>query len=282
MKQGLSYLIPPATVTVLHLLTRQQTPMVRVFVICFGLMYSMKALVISEEVRNGLKMRTSAWAVYAIVWVGMRPRRLASVFRLQSNGWQDVLRGLFFVAAGSLALALIDLNGPEIIQVIIAFVSLIWLLHFGLLNILCGMLRMAGAKVRRPMYVPMLAGSLTDFWGKRWNRPFTDMLQVTLYRRFRGRLSRVWLVLLSFLVSGILHEVAIGLPVQASYGQPTGYFIIQGLGVIAETRTKLTGLLGRIWTMAVLVIPLPLLFPEPFLMQVVVPTARVLQSLITN
>jgi alginate O-acetyltransferase complex protein AlgI len=57
--------------------------------------------------------------------------------------------------------------------------------------------------------------------------------------------------------------MAISLPVRAGYGLPLLYFAIHGALVLVE-RALGRGL-GRVWTLAALALPLPLLFHRPFL-----------------
>ena len=76
----------------------------------------------------------------------------------------------------------------------------------------------------------------------------------------------------SFLGSGLLHELAISVPVRAGGGIPTAYFALHGVLLIAEGRLASAGhtiervaSVGRTWTLGWLVLPLPILFHRPFL-----------------
>jgi alginate O-acetyltransferase complex protein AlgI len=83
---------------------------------------------------------------------------------------------------------------------------------------------------------------------------------------------------LSFLGSGLLHELAISVPVQAGYRMPLGYFALQVVVCLIEHRLARAGhaidresWVGRIWTLAWPVLPLPILFHWPFLAGVLWP-----------
>jgi alginate O-acetyltransferase complex protein AlgI len=82
----------------------------------------------------------------------------------------------------------------------------------------------------------------------------------------------------AFLASGLLHEIAISLPVGAGFGLPLSYFALHGALMLAERRLEESGRplsrhkwLGRAWTLFWLVAPLPILFHRPFLEGVVWP-----------
>ena len=96
------------------------------------------------------------------------------------------------------------------------------------------------------------------------------MTSIAVYRPLASRLGRGPALLAGFAMSGLLHEMAISLPVRAGFGLPLAYFLIQG-GLVAGERAlaargrPVAGPLGRAWTLFWLVAPLPLLFHRPFL-----------------
>jgi hypothetical protein len=82
--------------------------------------------------------------------------------------------------------------------------------------------------------------------------------------------------------SGVVHDLVISVPAGGGYGWPTLYFVIQGLGLLAErSRFGKTLGLGRGWrgrafTAAVVVGPAYGLFHPPFVRGVVLPFLDVL------
>ena len=79
--------------------------------------------------------------------------------------------------------------------------------------------------------------------------------------------------------SGLLHELAISVPVGAGYGLPLAYFALHGLAmsiepVLAE-RGWLAGARGRVWTILIVGGPLPILFHPPFLRGIVWPLLEI-------
>jgi alginate O-acetyltransferase complex protein AlgI len=131
----------------------------------------------------------------------------------------------------------------------------------------------------RPLFkAPLVSKSLTEFWGKRWNLAFVEMTAIGIYRPLYRKVGRPVAIFTAFLFSGLLHEMAISVPVKAGYGLPLLYFSLHGLLVLAEGRLERGGFsiqrLGwwsRVWTLGWLALPLPLLFHWPFLRGVVWP-----------
>jgi alginate O-acetyltransferase complex protein AlgI len=122
-----------------------------------------------------------------------------------------------------------------------------------------------------PFDAPHRSTSLGEFWGRRWNRAFSDMTALLVYRPL-GRCGGALIGLGgAFVFSGLLHEVAISLPVRAGFGGPTAYFVLHALLVAIERRLAARGLfdwppgVGRVWTAAWLIAPLPVLFHRAFL-----------------
>lgn len=139
-------------------------------------------------------------------------------------------------------------------------VGVVFLLHFGLFHLLSLAWRTVGVDAKPLMNWPILATSLADFWGRRWNTAFRDLSYQLVFRPLRRhpRLA-TWTV---FLFSGLAHDVVMSLPVGSGYGLPTLYFMIQCAGLFLEK--KLPALRGRVFTAAVLLLPLPLLLHEGF------------------
>ena len=64
----------------------------------------------------------------------------------------------------------------------------------------------------------------------------------------------------AFIISGILHELAISLPAARGWGGPMLYFLIQAVGMVLEGKSRR----GRLWTWGWVFLPIPLLFHAPF------------------
>ena len=144
-------------------------------------------------------------------------------------------------------------------------------LHFGLFNVLAGLWRLAGVDCRPLFRAPLRATSLGEFWGRRWNLGFSEMTAVAVYRPLLGVLGKGGATVAAFLFSGLLHELAISLPVKAGFGLPLLYFALHGGLVWLERGLARAGCpvdrvkwLGHVWTLAWLALPLPILFHPAF------------------
>jgi hypothetical protein len=218
-----------------------------------------------------------------LAWPGMDPTRFMSKEPLSAGqkpealewfaaGSKIVLGVVMFVAAGRL------LNmGWEVAGAWLGMVGFIVTVHCGVFHLLSCVWRSRGMDARTLMDRPIAARSLAEFWSRRWNRAFRDMGYAAVYRPLVRRFGSTAAILAVFLFSGIVHETVITLSAGAGYGLPTAYFLLQGLAVVMEDSSvgKRMGLgrgwLGRAFALVVIVAPLPLLFPPPFVEGVVVP-----------
>lgn len=132
--------------------------------------------------------------------------------------------------------------------------------HFGVLRLACGALRALGIPVRPLFSRPIGSRSLHEFWGRRWNRAFSNLMRVVVVRPLSKRGRRSFGVFLSFVGSALLHEMALTWPVYAGIGGPTVYFLLQAGAHALEARFRPQGL-GPVWVFVVVAFPMPLLFP---------------------
>jgi alginate O-acetyltransferase complex protein AlgI len=152
----------------------------------------------------------------------------------------------------------------------------VFMLHFGLLQIISCAWQTAGVDAQPIMNRPLSSDSLGEFWA-RWNRAFRDASYSAIFRPIARRHSAVAATWAVFLFSGIVHELLISVPGRGGYGLPILYFAIQGAIEVGEGRltkrwprwSKFP--LGRILTLFVVFAPLPLLFHPPFVRNVIIP-----------
>ncbi len=222
-------------------------------------------------------------AAYLLAWPGMDAAAFLDPHPLPRD--RRPTPGECAFAAGKLALGVgITWGAVRLVPADVPFlrgwvgmVGLAFLLHFGSFHLLSCAWRAAGVDARPLMDWPVLARNVSEFWGRRWNTAFRDLTHGFLFRPLASRLgARVGLAV-GFLVSGLVHELVISVPAGGGYGWPTLYFVIQGLGLLAERSRagKRLGLgagwRGRAFAAVVTVGPAYGLFHPPFVLGVVVP-----------
>jgi hypothetical protein len=256
----------------------------RMLAIIAALLYAMKVVVMVEVgVPGGKSLSWLGWLGFAALWPGMRPGPFTRPGSGPLPGAMDLLRkGLARLAAGCILAALARLawvlTGSRLLATVLLLPGLSLMLHFGAFNLLAGAWWLAGVDARPLFRAPFESTSLAEFWGRRWNLAFSQMTALALYQPLVRRVGRRGALAGSFLGSGLLHELAISLPVGAGYGMPLAYFVLHGMLAMVESRLARAGhpidrvpWLGRAWTLAWLVIPLPALFHRPFLAGVIWP-----------
>jgi hypothetical protein len=159
----------------------------------------------------------------------------------------------------------------------LGFAAILLILHFGLFRLLSCAWRSIGVQAAPLMNNPLVAESVSEYWGRRWNTAFRDFTHKFLFGPLTSRLGPKGALVIGFLFSGLVHDLVISLPAGAGYGGPTLFFIIQGTAMLMErSRAGRRFGLGRGWrgwlfTMMVLVGPVWLLFHPPFATRVIRP-----------
>ena len=92
---------------------------------------------------------------------------------------------------------------------------------------------------------PPLARGLSDFWGRRWNVWMSEWFRQVVFRPLQAR--PVLALFAVFLVSGVLHEWVINVPLylvtgRKCFGSMILYFMLQAFGILMERRTRNRGL----------------------------------------
>lgn len=264
-------------------LTAFEPPGVRMLALILGLLFGMKAVVSVESAGGaGFRLAPTTWLAFATLWPGMRPALFARRHQSLPGSKGLLFWGLTYAGLGvvlvSLARQVFLFTGSPWLATAPLLVGLSLLLHFGLFKLAAGFWRMAGVDCRPLFRAPLLSRSLGEFWSRRWNLAFSEMTSAAAYRPVRRRLGRPAGLLAAFLLSGLLHEIAISVPVGAGFGGPTVYFALHGVLTALEDQMARGGRpvnraawVGRLWTVTTLVLPLPLLFHRPFLVGVVWP-----------
>jgi hypothetical protein len=283
-----SWVLLIVSILIVHLLFLHANPILRMLVIIATTFTAMKVIAVSQSYKTkALTLQFNQWLVFAGGWAGMRAQPFETLGQAAlPNAWPMIWFGVSRVIAGGLLIllarqiALLPLGPRPIYLLTTAFllVGLSLVLHFGLLSISAGTWRLKGVNTYYLFKQPVKSMSLTEFWGKRWNMAFSEMTSIAIFRPLRNKLGSGAALMIAFAFSGLLHELALSVPVNSGYGLPTIYFIIQGVLVLLEKvlTDKQAAFLkhpvtARLWTLFWVIAPMPLLFHLPFIRQIVWP-----------
>jgi hypothetical protein len=265
-------------------------PIVQMLAIIATTFTCMKVIAVTCAYKGKLLTLTfKQWLAFAIGWAGMRAQPFETLGGAPlPQAWSMIRFGISRVVAGVLLILVarlvvhLPLNAG-LIYVLVSSMLLIafsLILHFGLLGISAGAWRLSGVHTYVLFNQPARATSLTEFWSKRWNLAFSEMTSIAIFRPLKNKTGSALALTLAFVFSGLLHELALSVPVHSGYGLPMLYFIIQGALVLIEkafTINKVTFLRHRIWARVWvffwLVVPMPLLFHGHFIKQILWPLA---------
>jgi hypothetical protein len=240
-----------------------------------------------RTISRGADTTTFRSMAFLFLWPGMDAERFLALNRPVSKpafaSWAFALAKTIFGATLIWGVARLAGNGWGAGW--IGMIGFIFILHFGMFHLLALFWQRQGIDAQPLMRWPILANSLSDFWGKRWNAGFRDLAFGLLFVRLAGCMPPRIATLMIFLISGLIHELVITFPAGAGYGLPTFYFTIQGTGLLLE-RSRLgvrrglrRGVAGRIFALLVVTLPVFALFPEPFVLRVMVPFFQAIKAL---
>lgn len=231
--------------------------------ICSVLLGGMKGLVYAEWAGEE-RLTIRRYCVFAFLWFGMDP----ASFRHRRAGleWKDDVRlGLLLMLAGTLGSWLVW--AMEWRQILVMFVPMSLGFHFGALRVLKGGLRAAGFPVRTLFPNVLEARGIGDFWSRRWNVGYSQMMQRLVGRPVELLAGADAGTMAVFFISGLLHELAITLPVRSGFGMPTAFFTLHGILTLLEKRRGRP--FGKIPALLAVALPLGLLFPAEFQSEVI-------------
>ena len=270
----LVWLVTLAAYAVMHFASIDQPPLLRMVLLCCMLMAGMKWIVYSEWRRCGGEILPwGRWLCLATLWFGMEP--MAWTGKRRSLQWRThaLWGGACSLTGGALVFLM---SSYEVTMLIPLFIAMSIGFHFGALRLLTAFWRFQGFPVRILFRNPFLTRGFGDFWGKRWNLAYSQMMARAVKRPIQQKFGAKIALFCVFIVSGILHELAITVPVQAGYGLPTCFFLVQGVLTTLEKRENLVSatLCG-----ASLVLGLNFLFPTVFVEAVILPARDVFNLL---
>jgi hypothetical protein len=276
-------------VTTAFWLTRHGPKWGTTLAIALALFFALKI----ATVRGHACRATLPWTLaYLLLWPGMNAGRFfdsrGSCAAKPALGEAVAALGKTVVGIAMVAWAAVAVKHDALLSVAaVGMLGFIFVFHFGLFHVLSWLWRRAGIDAPLIMRAPLLATSLTEFWSERWNLAFVDSARRFLLWPLGRRWGAARAGMGVFLVSGVVHEVAISLPARGGWGGPMLYFLLNGLGAWLEKTVFARrcgigrgGVRGWLWTLLFTAAPLPLLFHRPLLEGVILPLLRDLNSVL--
>lgn len=256
--------------------------------ISFGLYFGLKWLTFSLA-RPEVKHSATRALFYLALWPGMDARTfLDEGVKPQPPKLQQWLIAVFETSFGAVLLWVVARSAfaaSPLLSGWVGLLGLIFLLHFGSFQLVALAWQSLGIDAEPIMRAPGLSTSLSEFWGKRWNLGFRQLSYDFVFQPLHRRVGVAEATLVVFVLSGLIHELAISLPAHGGYGLPTAYFSLQGAGVLLE-RSKIgrvaglqRGWNGRCFMAAMTAGPAFWLFHPPFVLRVIVPFLKAVKAL---
>jgi hypothetical protein len=260
------------------------------WLMAFALFFGCKWLTLGTALRQEARACQFRALAYLFAWPGMEAVRFLSPKLAPRCSRSVALRtgvvGVVRIVLGSFLLFGVARHAADpLLAGWTGMVGMILLLHFGFFQLLSLGWRTLRVDAPPIMKAPLRSTAVSEFWGERWNAAFNDLALRLVFRPAVRRSGIAGATLLAFLASGLVHEFVISLPAHAGYGLPTGYFLIQGLGVLTERSSVgqwlglRTGGRGWLFTMIVVAGPAFWLFHPPFVRQVIVPFMQAIGAL---
>lgn len=237
----------------------------------------------SQSLPHGL-----GWIVYLFLWPGMRPESFSQRSTPQESIARDFVEGFIFFVCGlilHLALILFWSTLEAELRLFAGLASFFLVIHFGFSSLLYTAYKLFGWPVEPLFKSPLKSSSLREFWSQRWNLAFVDMGKRIFLPLFPQKFGKSFAAFGIFIVSGVLHEIGISFPSNGGWGLPFLYFLIHGVLTLIEPSISVLNkftILRRLWVWAALLIPLPLLFHQPFLQTFIFPYFEFMNSLVTS
>ena len=280
----------PVAIAVIYFVFLHQHPVIKMLAIIATTFTGMKAIAAVQAYKDKpLTLKFKQWVVFSSGWAGMRPQPFETLGApALPNAWPMIRFGISRIVVGAILILFahwlvalhMSVTLTHIIVSVILLIGFSLILHFGLLGVSAGMWRLSGVNTYVLFRQPAKAKSLTEFWSKRWNIAFSEMTSVALFRPLKNKTGSAAALMIAFMFSGLLHELALSLPVNTGYGLPMLYFIIQGMLVLFERWMTIrqpkflnNKLLATAWVLFWVVVPAPLLFHAAFIHEIVWPLA---------
>lgn len=263
-------------------------PLILMFLYITATFLSLKIVVAHNHLGRDKQLNFSQWLVFCYLWFGMNPlpfkqfpsKSLDDFSGYLIKGASRILIGLLLIIGMDFIYANIHGGQYDFFLHLSYLIGLSLILHFGVLQMAAGNLRYLGVPVTLLFKDPIKSKSLDEFWSKRWNIAFVELTTIAILRPLKKKLGNRTAFWASFIFSGLLHELAISLPVNSGFGKPLLYFFLQAFFIIViekQFMSKMTHpVLKSLWVLTCLFLPVFLLFHEQFIHQIIIPLAHYL------
>lgn len=259
------------------------------WVLCFGLYGTAKLRTLAEATTDHRPRFDRRAAAYLFLWPGMdaarfldRERRVATP---PPGEWAVAYGSTLFGVILTWGVARRCFLTSPLLAGWVGMIGGIFCLHFGTFHLLSLAWRAAGVDAPPLMRSPHRATSVTAFWGERWNHAFHRLVLRHVFRPLARRTGASPALWISFLVSGLIHDLVISVPARSGGGLPTLYFLLQACGMTTE-KTAIAlklglgrGEIGRTFMLLCVAAPAGLLFHPPFVERVILPFLRTIYAL---
>lgn len=264
------------------------TPLTLMFLYISSTFLTLKIVVANNHLKKEDQLTFTQWLLFCYAWFGMNPspfksfpyKRFPDYLSYFKKGISRIIIGSIFITLMKVILLFWVSNSiPFQVSIYTLFLSyligLSLILHFGILNISTGFLRLLGINVTSLFKDPIKSKSLEEFWSKRWNLAFVELTTLAVLRPLKKRFGAQTAFWASYIFSGLLHELAISLPVKSGFGKPFAYFILQAFFIFVIEKNILKNVnnafIRKCWLLACLFLPIFLLFHKDFINDIVIP-----------
>ncbi len=181
--------------------------------------------------------------------------------------WLSFAEGAFELAVAVALFLMPYPHAPGVLRTLVAACSAYFCVE-GAARIIEAGVAMAGIEAK-PLHVsPIRARTVTEFWGRRWNRPVHGWLDEYAFRPVTRRFGVAAGVMAAFGASALLHTIPIWIAFDAPHALAIGaFFVLHGGIVLVEAKLRVARwppVFGHAWTLGVFAITGPI-FLEPLL-----------------
>ena len=254
------------------LFTDDHAPWIMMWSLALGVGVGCKWLTFSNVNWHQVSFRRTL--AYLFAWPGMDPRPF---FKNEREAIRTgLISGGLCIISGAVLLWIIARHmSADLLIGWVGMIALVLLLHFGAFRLLAYAWRRVGVAVAPIMKAPLAAGSVSEFWARRWNIAFHQLTHEFVFRPLHKQVGAPMALVAGFLASGLVHDLVISVPARAGYGLPTAYFLLQAIAVLLERRINLHGgWRGRVFLIFATFLPAFFLFHPPFIHRVFLPFMR--------